>query len=266
MTSNSFSSNTTTGSVRLFPLGFTLLAAESGVFRTWLHAQSLREVVDLIVGHALGAACIFEISPLTLDPATNDVRPVEDVAKDAGVRIAPLDADAWLLATADLPRLLDRLEHFNLQFLDVAPASTPDAAYRAVLDAAECRGHASPPALHFAQGSRLFFASHDDCYLYLETRERRHALAHFARLLQEFVAARVGIESSRVAPPPEPLLESLIAATGSCTMFDAHATLEGSALRLGYDRRRYRLGDPAVTPEARIRYDLSERSWGDERP
>ena len=265
MTSNSFSGNTASESVRLFPLGFTLLAAESGVFRTWLHAQSLREVSDLIVGHALGAACVFEISPLTLDPATREVRGVEDVAKDAGVRLVPLDADAWRMATPDLPRLLDVLEHFNLQFLDVPPTSTPDEAYRAVLASAECRGPSSPPALHFAPRSRLFFASHDDCYLYLETRERRHALAHFARLLQEFVAARVGVESRRVAPPSDEFLESLIAATGSCTMFDAHATLEGSVLRLGHHDLRYRLGDRALTPEAWVRYDLAERCWSRER-
>jgi len=264
VTSNSFSVNSVSSELRLFPLGFTLLAAESGVFRASLHAQSLREVADLIVGHALGRSCVFDVDHTMMEPGIRKLRSLGSIAETAAVTLVPLDADAHLLATSEFPRLLEHLEHFNLSLLDVPPSTTPEEAYRALLDSADWGGRASPPALHFAQSSSLFLSSHDDCYLYLEARSRRPALAHFARLLQEFVAARVGIEARRVAPPPDELLEALIAATGSCTMFDSNARLDGSLLRLGHDGRRYRLGDAATPPEAWVRYDLEERVWSAE--
>jgi hypothetical protein len=261
VTSNSFSVNSVSSALRLFPLGFTLVAAESGVFRASLHAQSLREVADLIVGHALGRACLFDVDHSMMEPGTREVRSLGSIAETAAVTLVPLDSDAHLLATSELPRLLEHLEHFNLSLLDLPPSTTPEEAYRELLDSVDWGGPASPPALHFAQRSSLFLASHDDCYLYLEARSRRPALAHFARLLQEFVAARIGIESRGVARPADELLESLIAATGSCTMFDSNVRLDGSLLRLGHDGRRYRLGDAVMPPEAWVRYDLGERVW-----
>ena len=262
--SNSFEMNSASEEQKLFPLGFTLKAAESGVCRAWLHAQALREVVDLIVAHALDGACLFDVGHAMVEPGTRDVRSLESIAAEAGVGLTMLDPEVHLMKTAHLPRLLERLEHFNLALLDVPATSTPDEAYQAVLDSAECLGHASPPVLHFARRSSLFLHSHDDCYLYLETRSRESALAHGARLLQEYVAALAGVAAREIAAPPAGFLESLLAATGSCSMFDSNSRRDGGLLRLGRDGRRYRLGDAPMPPEGWVRYDLAERLWSAE--
>lgn len=261
MGSNSFQVNSAPGEQQLFPLGFTLLAAESGVFRATLHAQSLREVADLIVGHALGRLCLFDVDHTMLEPGTREPRSLGSIAATAGVTLVPLDADAHLLATSELPRLLEHFEHFNLSLLDVPPSTTPEEAYRDLLDCADWRGRASPPALQFAKRSSLFLSSHDDCYLYLEARSRRPALAHFARLLQEFVAALAGVAAGEVSSPTVEILESLLAATGSCTIFDSNATFDGSLLRFGRDGRHYMLGDAPKPPEAWLEYDVARRYW-----
>jgi hypothetical protein len=262
--SNSFQVNSASEEQKLFPLGFTLLAAESGVFRASLHAQSLREVADLIVSHALGRACLFDVDHTMMEPGTRELRSLGNIAATAGVSLVPLDSDAYLLATSELPKLLEHLDHFNLSLLDVPPSMTPEDAYREMLDSADWGGRASPPALDFAKRSSLFLSSHDDCYLYLEARSRHPALAHFARLLQEYVAALAGVAAGEVAPPPVEILESLLAATGSCSMFDSNSRRDGGLLRLGRDGRRYRLGDAPMPPEGWVRYDLAERLWSAE--
>jgi len=259
--SNSFQMNSASEEQKLFPLCFTLKAAESGVCRAWLHAQALREVVDLIVAHALDGACLFDVGHAMVESGTNDVRSLEGIAAEAGVGLTTLDPEVHLMKTAQLPRLLERFEHYNLALLDVPSTFTPDEAYQAVLDSAECLGHASPPVLHFARRSSLFLHSHDDCYLYLETRSRERALAHGARLLQEYVAALAGGAAGEVAPPPVEVLESLLAATGSCSMFDSNSTLDGGVLRLGHDGRNYRLGDAPKPPDAWLEYDVAHRHW-----
>jgi hypothetical protein len=260
MNSNSFSVNTT-GGAQLFPLGFALRAPAPGIWTAYLHAQSLIEVAEDIVRTAQPNLCVFEVGHMVLDAQGARLLSLAEIARAAGIAPTELDVGALLIRTAELPALLSELPHYDMSLLDLPDAVSASSAYAAVIDAAVDSAQSDRIVLEHANSSTVFLSNHDDCYLYVETRSRVRALEYFARLLQQFVVARLGFPTSSVGSPTHALLEDVLSVSCACTLFDVHSRRENGRLLLGYSTNEYRLGDLAPEPQARLIYDEATKAW-----
>ena len=245
----------------MFPLGFSVREPVQGIWTADLHAQSLTEVADEIVSMAQPNICVFEVGHTVMDARAQRLLGLTEIARGAGIAPVELDIDALLLRTRELPDLLSALSHYDMSLLDLREPITSDQAYEAVIAAAVARAKPVQVVLEHAPASTVYLHSHDDCYLHVEARSLERVLEHFARLLQEFVAAQLELEGRSIGSPMRSLLEDVLSRSGSCTILDVHSREEDGRLILGYSTSAYRLGDAAPEPEGCLIYEKSTAAW-----
>jgi hypothetical protein len=196
-----------------------------------------------------------------MEDANRELLSVPEVARLAGMMPVELDIDSLLIDTKQLPVFLQDFIHYNMSLLDLPDRVAPDHAYASAIEAVGALHTPGVLVLDRVSDADVFIESHDDCYVYVETRSRTHVMAHFARLLQEFVAAELSVDGLGISPPAPSLLDEVLSASGTCAMFDVHSTLKDGVLRLGYSTVGYRLGNPAPAPTALLVYDLAQSQW-----
>ena len=140
-----------------------------------------------------------------------------------------------VLPTADLGRLAERIDQYNLSAIDWDDLDL--AAIRRAVEWLERDDHPEDRCrLADLPHSRVYLKSHDDCYLSVEWRDAQAVRAYLGRLLAEYAVALLsdgGGSPVSVADPPDDVLRSIVAAGPCLTVLDVDTCRERSVLRIG---------------------------------
>ena len=266
-----FSVNRVGGSEALFPLAFNVTET-AGVFVMSGAAAQACELMDLITAAAQEWLLILDVGHHDYEPGGGQAS-LAAVAAEAGVRatvhdirwatLTPsLPADELaVVARDDLARLLDDLPLYNIQLLDTAGEPGDDELEQLVL-AARTAAADGPPLLASLPGSRLRFDGHDDCYFWVETRDPALPARLMARVLGLLAGTALldGRDDVVVTEPPGDLIGSLLAESGQWT--GAVTSRSESALTIGLEPERWRLGDEVAAHPARVlTYAVPSGTW-----
>jgi hypothetical protein len=222
---HAFQINQLHGFSGLFPLGFSLSERGQGVWSADLHAQSVAEAAEVLPWYANDRLCIYDVADCSY--MRGEVSLVE-AAKGQGITISAPDRDVILIGTTDLPALLANFRHYDMSLLDMGRDVDEDTALGYVLAAMDVDRRKGESVLHVVRGSDLFLHSHDDCYLYVESRRWAHVKDHLRCLLKQYASSRI---EGPVPLPPSELVENYLAHYDSLTVIDDRAELVGGVLR-----------------------------------
>ncbi|MER5811543.1 hypothetical protein ABT143_25725 [Streptomyces sp. NPDC002033] len=217
---------------RPFPLSFSVGEAE-GVFSVTGGAAQAAELTDLLVAVANDAVAVVSLesnSFLTEDWQT--LRP-SLIAAELGVPCGIHPLGSWVSGThglgeelivVDRDRLSDLLDGtwtpYELALIDVPADTGPEQLDELALTigTSMSTSHDEPLLGRLGGSSRIWFSGHDDCYLWLETRDPSLPGAVLARLLALLAGSALtergdGADSVEVPEPGGWLTERLISAS-----------------------------------------------------
>ena len=254
----SFKRNHLYGHSGPFPLGFRLLADGPSVWVAYLHAQSIEEIADILVRHAKEWLCVFEVAHYCYDMQKRQVA-LEEIAKDSGLSPMVPDTDVILIKNSELRTLLSGFSHYNLLLLDFAEGTREITALEGALRAVDTPQSLAERILDHVERSSVFISSHDDCYIYVETRSRDHVISYARRLLRSYVAAIMGFE---VSDPPASLIESYLACHSTLTVPEAGTISSDGTLKLPCSAEPFAFGETMAYPTvATISYSPGLGTW-----
>jgi hypothetical protein len=234
-----------------------------GIASLFICPQRLIDLCDVLEVAALDRVVVFDVGQASVfNEQTQMPLTIEALAADAGVECHPLDSTAIVLHKRDLFRLLDGFSHYEFLLFDVGPDWREEQLISQVL---VCREHdwgSAAPVLSALSHSRLFLASHDDCYLTLQAAEAGLPQWVMARTLQIYAGTvlRQGRPGSRVeVEPPSDLVVGLWQAEFDLTILREMTVCENGQLQIGVSRRAYRFGEAGEYPvDFSIIYDVAQ--------
>ncbi|MET9418512.1 hypothetical protein ABZY03_30845 [Streptomyces klenkii] len=211
---------------RPFPLSLSVREAE-GVWRVAAGAAQAGELADLLVAAAGDAVAVVSLETNSyLDEDWQSLRP-SLIAAELGVPCTVYPLGSWTFGThglaeellivdrALLPRLLDGTwSPYELTLIDVPADATPEQLDELALVLGTT--DIDEPVLSRLEDSRVWFSGHDDCYVFLETRDPAVPAAVLARLLTLLAGsalAELTERSSVRVPEPGPWLPERLIAT-----------------------------------------------------
>ena len=201
---SAFESNSLSGLQGPFPLSFELQRHSRELFSTYVQAQRVATLVDLLNGTDFRRLCVFGVDHFEFVPETNALVSLRDVAREGDLQFEAVDADTLVLDLDALKKLLDRIAHYNLSLFDVPDAWSLIDVEEAVLVLRE--PSSDYRILDALPDSDLYINSHDDCYLYAECRTESLVADQLATLLQEYAQA---VGDRPVPCPPASLCRSI---------------------------------------------------------
>jgi hypothetical protein len=172
--------------------------------------------------------------------------------------------DLLALSWRDLPRLLHDWSPYDIEILDVAglPSAAEADELVLIVNTYDVAGSLLP----HLPGSRVYFAGHDDCYVYAETTDP----ALPARLLTRLLALLAGsglmsgdLDAVTVPEPPEPVAAALLRQSGHWVGSIASGR-PGQAVTLALTptASRWRLGDLPPRPTSHdVSLHLEDGHW-----
>lgn len=233
----------------------------------YLFPIQLRDLADLVVDVTQPNLLLFGLD--RSDYIQNEagdfiVRPIEDALRDIVEPLANEDGEL-ILRSVDLPRVFGDMETYNAHIVDL-PSTEVDIADL------WCTGlghdFRSGPVLPEYPTSRLFVDSHDDCYVYVESREPELPLRMIARLLSTFAATALfnaGASASHVTQPTPQFVSEVLGDKGEFGAAQELAEATDHELRLPFAQVRQRGGDAVATPTHVLTISASDGRWGLER-
>jgi hypothetical protein len=246
-----------------FPFGARAYGKTRGVYALYLHAQAVIDLSDLLQDFEMIA--VFDVSHHTYDEETNREIPLAKTAVAEEVESRVVDLDTILIPGSALTELLLEFAHYNLHILDMPKDPSDDSVVVSVLKYHEYKWSETDRLLHRLPDSRVFLDSHDDCYLYLESRDLRFLKKAFSRMLQIYVGTVLFEESEfkgEITEVPTNVLEALWPENTGLTTFRDRASIEGPKLRIGFSQREFSFRENREYPISLfIEYDVSVGEW-----
>ncbi|MFJ8165844.1 hypothetical protein ACIRBY_33680 [Streptomyces sp. NPDC096136] len=259
-----------------FPLGFSVREAE-GLWSVSAAAAQAGELADLLVAVANDAVAVVSLETNSyLDEDWQSLRP-SLIAAELGVPCTVHSVGSWASGTNGLaeeflvmergllPRFLDGTwSPYELALVDVPVDATAEQLDELALVLGTT--DMDEPLLSRLGASRVWFSGHDDCYVWVETRDPALPAAVLARLLTllagSALAERTEEPVSRV-PEPEPWLpEQLIATAPHWIGALDDVTEDLVAIRLAALPEPWRLGLPFPQhADLTATLDLRRGSW-----
>ncbi|MFI9306632.1 hypothetical protein [Streptomyces triculaminicus] len=222
-----FSVNSVGVERRPFPLSFSVRAAE-GMWVVAAGAAQAGELADLLATAANGSVAVVSLETNSyLDEDWQSLRP-SLIAAELGVPCTVHPLGSWASGTYglaeeilvldrdQLPRLLDGTwSPYELTLIDVPTGATPEQLDELAL-VLGTTGIDEPLLGRLGNSSRFWFSGHDDCYVWLETRDSALPAAVLARLLTLLAGSAIAALTdgpSSCVPEPEPWLPERLMAT-----------------------------------------------------
>lgn len=224
-------------------------------------AAALHEIGDVLVAGARATLLVFgagyhaevtlaeRAAELGLDVA------VRDVAWSAADPHAP--SELAVLRKGDLVPLLGELYPYDVHVADVTAADEGTQDEVVLLATTGC---GVPPVLESLPGSTLLYDGHDDCYLYVETRDATLPERLLTRLLALLAGSVLGEGDTTVAEPPPGVARALLAESPRWVAMPEEVT--GERVVVGLRPDEWRLGDAvAPHPVRTLVYDVVVGAW-----
>jgi hypothetical protein len=246
-----------------FPFSAKAYSEIEGVCALSLHAQAVVDLSDLF--QDFETIAVFDVSHHTYDLETNREMPLANTVNVEKVECRTVDVDTVLIQGSALSELLVDFSHYNLHILDMPKDPPDDLVIVSVLKCQEYQWGETDRLLYELPDSRVFLDSHDDCYLYLESRDLRLLKKAFSRMLQIYVGTVLFEESGfegEITEVPKKVLELLWPEDSGLTIFRDRASIEGTKLRIGASQREFSFQENREYPIALfIEYDASLGEW-----
>ena len=180
---NSFQVNCADAYKGLFPLNFGFDLHEGGIVDAFLCPQAVHEAADALARFAFPWLCVFGCS-ITFP----EDRTLAETAAALDLDLHAIGPEVIVLPTADLGRLAERIDQYNLSAIDWDDLDL--AAIRRAVEWLERDDHPEDRCrLADLPHSRVYLKSHDDCYLSVEWRDAQAVRAYLGRLLAEYAVA-----------------------------------------------------------------------------
>ena len=259
MKKSSFQVNRLYGLSGMFPLGFDLQQAGKGLWRAFLHAQSVSEASEILPMHAKEKICIFSVHHNIYDPESGEAVSLEQIAKQLGLSAVVPDKDVILINTTELPLLLADFNHYDMSLLDIGHDMHQDRALDCVHKAIAAESGQGQSVLDNIPSSDVYIKSHDDCYLFVESRHITHLKDHLRCLLKNYVFSK--LEKSISLPPPA-ITDEYLFKNSSITILDERIDLVIGILRMPCSSEAFSFQQPGHYPvTATILYDTKTSHW-----
>ncbi|MEU4878146.1 hypothetical protein [Streptomyces sp. NPDC021608] len=260
---------------RPFPLSFSVRETE-GLWRVSAGAAQAGELVDLLVTVANDAVAVVSLETNSyLDEDWHSLQPAL-IAAELGVPCTVHPLGSWAAGTNGLaeeflvmernllPRLLDGTwSPYELTLIDVSADVTPEQLDELALVLGTTG--VDEPLLGLLADSRVWFSSHDDCYVMLEARDPGLPAAVLARLLALLAGsalAELTEEPFARVPEPDPWLpEHLIGAAPHWIGALSHITEDLVAIGLAALPHPWRLGVPFPQADLTATLDVRHGTW-----
>ncbi len=263
MRQHAFQANRLSGYAGLFPLGFDLRAVEHGVWRGYLHAQSVAEAAEILPGNTKGRVCVFGVDHNWYDRDGGEPISLEEIARRQGLTPDVLDKDIILIGITELPTLLVNFSHYNMSLLDVGADIDQDTALDSVLKATDVQWGKEESILESLAHADVYLSSHDDCFLYVESRRYTHLVDHLRCLLKHYVSARL---KETISLPPSEIVDDYLSCHASLTILDDRTDLVGGVLRVPCSSERFSFREKKTYPLAALMLvDVEAGQWRLER-
>lgn len=239
------------------------------VWRLAAMPLELLQIGDILLAHTHPQLLLFHTAhSCAFDPRTGAELTLEQLAREDCAGSRALDADTVAIPAAQLVALLENCTFFNFRMCDLERLDEQAALAGVRMIEAQ---HFEQPVLPRLPLSGLFFGSHDDCYIYLETRHQGCVRQIVARALQTYVGTwlleLLGAPQP-VPAPPDPLLDTLWpTATGCLTVPPAATSWDTAALSVGLSFTEYAFQRQDPYPiDALLTYVPAERRWALQPP
>jgi hypothetical protein len=245
-----------------FPFGAKAYREREGVCALSLHTQAVVDLSDLF--QDFETIAVFDVSHYTYDQETNREIPLANMVEIEKVECRNVDQDTVLIKGSALGELLMDFGHYDLHILDMPKDPPDDLVVVSVLKYHEYQ-RGETYLLQELPDSRVFLDSHDDCYLYLESRDLRFLKKAFSRMLQIYVGTvlfeEVGFEGE-ITEVPKNVLEFLWPEGSGMTILRDRANIKGTQLRIGVSQQGFSFGEKREYPISLfIEYDASVGEW-----
>jgi hypothetical protein len=264
---NAFTINRLGGS--FFPLSLNV-SRQGEVTHAFLCAQRLRDCCDLIAAFALEQLVLFGVDQVSLFDETNDTPcSLKQITAAANIPFTAVDDDTIVLAKTSLGSLLSTFNHFGLFAFDLPAAWREADVINQVIACKEQYWQTETFILPQLPASRLFIASHDDCYLTVQTRTPELIQRLFARTLSIYAETLLGKFSTQpidVTGMPADTVETFWQDSFGLTILRKTTRIEDHNLIMGVTPKpfNFREADEYI-PEFWIRYDWQGKQWAVEK-
>ena len=188
-----------------------------------------------------------------------------DVLERIDVQSDALDADLIVISTSSLRKLLSGLTHYNLTIFDV-PKDCPKNAIlsNAVKERAqEAQGVWDDELLVELSGARVYFQSHDDCYLHVQCYDLEFPKEVFKRALQ-ISAGTVLRKKTRgeIEEIPKAVINALWPENSAIKIDRGKTGLKKQRLKIGVATTKDVWGKGEQGPISRVvEYDYATGLW-----
>jgi hypothetical protein len=262
---NAFIINSLAGA--FFPFS-TRVSRKGDVSRISLCPLRVIDILDIVEAHVMESVAVFGVGQASrFDERTGDVLPLDRLAAEALIDYERIDADTIVLSRKYLFPLLSYFAHYDLSLFDLEDGWDETRVIGQVL---AFRGQDWDGPQHLLSGlpaSRLVLDCHDDCYLTVESFDRRLPGAIFGRALQLYAGTLLGDTLRSAVDIPEvpgDLLDAFWMETIDLTILKRATEVGEDGLRIGVSRKAYdfRNGQGTYPVDFRITYRIAERKWG----
>jgi hypothetical protein len=172
-----------------------------------------------------------------------------------------IDEETIVLPAGLLTPLLAGFSPDNLMLFDLPSTWNVDEVIRGVLAYREHDWSGEGLLLPELPGSRFFIASHDDCYLTVESVDMLLPRQVFARMLGKYTAAV--LEREDIAAVPDELVDALWQGNFGLAILRDLTEVTPSGLRIGVTRKPFNFRDEETYPvDCYLTYNAVNRKWG----
>lgn len=253
-----------------FPLSFAVrtVGAAWVVDATAAQAVELADVLqraanDTIVVVSLGGTYFLDDGQQLFSPS--QIAAAQGISHQVhrldGLTSTDVSEEALVIRRDDLPRFLDGWTPYDLVWVDVSGAPTPQHIDEIALAIGTMnRGDAVLPEI---VGSRVCFFGHDDCYVTVESMEPAVPPAVFSRLLALLVgSALADVSPVDVSDPGAAVVETLIEQSSSWGGWLGAVSQASITVDLAAMPEPWRLGQRLPERVDRsVTYDVNQRVW-----
>lgn len=254
-----------------FPLSITVQEVES-IWTIYGTALQTADAADLLADLALPVSLALNIGQVSLfGPDRITPLKTSEIASLRGVDARVYDltwqsdyggGELLTLDTADLPKLFRGWSVYDVDLLDRgSPPSAGDVDEAAV--SVNSWQSSDAPLLRQLRSSSTYYAGHDDCYFYAESRKSDLPTRIFARLLASLAGSALVVDDDAVtiAEPLEELVTVLFDRSASWTGVVTACT--DGEVTIGLVSESWRLGEPIPADYSKsLRYDSNGTgSW-----
>jgi hypothetical protein len=255
-----------------FPLSFVVRMAR-GVWMVTATAAQAVELADVLVRSANDTIVVVGVdATYYLDeedglspPSPSQIAAEQGISHDThlldGLASTVVSEEALVIRRDDLPRFLTGWSSYNLVWIDVPGAPTPDQIDEIALTIGTT--NYPDPVLPELVGSRVCFFGHDDCYVTVESTDSAVAPAVLGRLLALLVgSALVDVSPVDLADPGGLVTETLIEKSPRWVGLLGAVSEHSVTVDLAAVAEPWRLGEQLPErPDHTVTYDVHQRIW-----